>query len=331
MKKKKRVSFKENNKKKLIKLLDGRKKEYGLNDLPTVLIKHLASYLDFDSLLQFSSANQRFRIQFQNPRKGFFHLIELEFFSSFNFEYDLISKKEFFKQIIKNKQIPLLRDKNNCTPLHLACKIENITIEMVKYFVENKIDLNVRDNCFDSAIHHAVRNENISLEIIECLVENKSDLNLQDFSKNTPLHQLIKLNNVRKGNLPSFDIIKFLIEKNSDLNLKDDNDSTPLHLIIKNKNVSIDKIKLFVENKSELNLKDKFNLKTPLHFAFMNKEISFEIVKYLIENKSDLNSKDINNFTPLDYAFKNDSLRQQVIRIYGECDNLEHILKLFQK
>ena len=48
--------------------------------------------------------------------------------------------------------------------LHLACRNENISFEIIKYLIENKSDLNSKDERNNIALHLACRNENISLK-----------------------------------------------------------------------------------------------------------------------------------------------------------------------
>ena len=201
------------------------RKNSGLDVLPKVLIKYLSLYLDIDSLINFSSINQKYKNIFIEFRNAFYFLNITGFLSNltpknqfrnrshFYFLYrgeEIRKKKENTKKLILNKEFVDLKDNSQMTTLHYALKSKKVSLEMIKFFIENKSDLNLRDEYGYSALHFACRNENISPQIINNLLENKKDLlDLENAYGETALHLLCKTSDL------SLPLIECLIKKKS--------------------------------------------------------------------------------------------------------------------
>jgi DNA repair exonuclease SbcCD ATPase subunit len=71
-------------------------------------------------------------------------------------------------------------------------------------------------------------------------------------------------------------------------------------------NNNLEALKLFLlKDRKLINVKDSFE-RTLLHYIMLASGDVFSIVEHLLNNRADLNSKDIDGFTPIYYACKND-------------------------
>ena len=220
--------FGEDGKKKISKIQDDTE-NCQLEILPNVLMQYLASFLDFDSLIRFSSTNQRMKRIFLQFRKGSVYFKQIGFNPNHKRKDKKLAEKEIFKQILLEKNFSDLKNKIfSNTPLHFACESKVISLENVKYFVENKCALNAENTCFEIPLHYACKNQNCSLEIIQYLIEQKSSLNSENYKNGSPLHLAFENRNA------SIEIIKYLVENKSDLNFKNSQLKTPLQIASKN-------------------------------------------------------------------------------------------------
>ena len=132
-----------NEKKKINNTEDDKKKKSKFEELPKVLIIHLSSFFDFDSLVQFSSTNQKHKNLFSEFRKGLIYFKRINLVSRFEKKGSKTSKSNFFKQVLLNKDFGMIvEEMRKFNALHFVCSSEEISLEILKYFFENKSDLN---------------------------------------------------------------------------------------------------------------------------------------------------------------------------------------------
>ena len=215
-------------KEKKVELLLVEEKKTGIEDLPKALILFLSHFFDLDSLVNFSSTNQRYKAYFSEFKKIYSFSRNNNFFKYFEKKTNLSTKKQFLKNALLKKEFGILLDVYENTLLHYASQYDSPPFEIVKYLIENKIDVNSKNKFNDISLHCAFENKNISFEIIKYLIENKSKINLNNSSRCTPLHYACKNKNI------SIEIIKYLIENKSDLNSTNTDDQTPLYYLSKN-------------------------------------------------------------------------------------------------
>ena len=312
------------NKKKKMNCEEKNKIGKSLDDLPSVIIKLVChSYLDFDSILQFSSINRKYRSLFSDYRLANFHLNQSGFIQKWKIdESENLSKKEKLKEFILKKKLSQLIAKNNQNVLHCACFGEEVSLDTIKFFVEHKIDVNQQDNTGNTPLQIACKR--LPLEYIKYFVDKKANLNLVNVYGEIAIHEACRKKDY------SIETVKFLIDCKSDLNIKSRYcQDTPLFLACNNKAISLDFIKLLVESKSDLNFQQN-NHKTPLHYACENVNVSLDILKYMIQKKADINVRLKSLFkTPLDLASQNTNLKKKMKEKYGETGDLKEIFKNF--
>ena len=66
------------------------------------------------------------------------------------------------------------------TPLHNACRNENIDLAVIKFLVENDANVKAKGEFDCTPLHYACRNNNTNVDIIKFLVENKATVNYKD-------------------------------------------------------------------------------------------------------------------------------------------------------
>ncbi|XP_073429462.1 ankyrin repeat domain-containing protein 26 isoform X3 [Dendrobates tinctorius] len=176
-------------------------------------------------------------------------------------------------------------DKENRTPLHLACA--NGHLDVVKLLVENKAKLNACDNDNRSPVMKAIQCQHEPC--VTVLLENQADPNVVDLNENAALH-LAAL-------IPSMSIAVQLLEHGANINAMNKDGCTPLILAVTENHQEM--VELLVKEGADLNLRDS-NGRTPLMIAASNGHIS--LVKYLLQNNADSSLKDLTGWTADDYA-----------------------------
>jgi ankyrin repeat protein len=243
---------------------------FPLDCLPNVLIKYLSSFLDLDSLLRFSSVNQKCRNIFLQIRKGLKYFKEMSFVF-FNGAKNL--NKNDLQDILVNKKFSSLKDVLGNGPLHIAAL--NSSLEMIKYFFENKCEINLRNNSGETALHQLCKNNyQIPIESIEFLVENKCAINSRTTNNTTPFHFACKNKHF------NVEILNFFVDNFSNLNSSNNYKETPFHYACMNENISFPLLKLLADKKCDINMKDYLNI-SPLHFISENKNVNVEMIKFL--------------------------------------------------
>ncbi|XP_077299625.1 uncharacterized protein LOC143920574 [Arctopsyche grandis] len=205
------------------------------------------------------------------------------------------------------------------TPLDIATKRENMSLDVVRYLVKTGADVNCKNDSDNTPLHNATEHGDIN--VIQYLVDNGADVNCKNDDDDTPLHNATKHGDINvitfllqngavvncknsNGDIPLYNaiikgdinVIQYLVENGSDVNCQNKLDDTPLHNAIKHGDINV--IKYFVKNGAEVNCQNVFD-ETPFYFAARNG--NEEIVKFLVAKKAK-KSNCYKNDTPLDVA-----------------------------
>ncbi|MEE6480994.1 hypothetical protein FKM82_012723 [Ascaphus truei] len=191
------------------------------------------------------------------------------------------------RQLLKKQDINQL-DKENRTPLHLACA--NGYADAVTLLVERKSKLNLCDNDNRSPLMKAIQCQQECCATI--LLEHDADPNLVDINGNTALH-LAAL-------IPSLSIATQLLEHEADINAVNQEGCTPFILAVTENHQEM--VAFLLQNEANVNAKDK-NRRTPLMIAASNGQIT--LLKMLLEHDADISIKDVKGWTADDHAVMN--------------------------
>lgn len=178
------------------------------------------------------------------------------------------------------------------SPLHVALKVPNPNVEIIKYLIQNGAALDAKDKEGNTPLHLTVQAQNPSIEIVEVLLSAGALVNAKNSAGHTPLHLAAACGNK--------DICERLLNSRASLRERNNEGNTPLHEGILGKN-PLDIFDLFVRFNAPLNARGKNGL-TPLHFA-VNKG-NREIVEKLVSFNASLEAKDNEGETPLFMAIK---------------------------
>jgi len=122
------------------------------------------------------------------------------------------------------------RDENGCTPLILACKMQNVHsewYELIKLFVDHGADLNSQDNKGMTPLMHICNHyHNVNYDIFKFLIDRGSNLDLQNSRKYTVL-MIVYRGNERFVwcHFKMMDFVKLLVEKGCNLYLRDEHNN----------------------------------------------------------------------------------------------------------
>uniref|UniRef100_A0ABD2X5E8 Uncharacterized protein n=1 Tax=Trichogramma kaykai TaxID=54128 RepID=A0ABD2X5E8_9HYME len=166
---------------------------------------------------------------------------------------------------------PNMVNYDECTPLHLICKNQNIDVDLVKTFIEiskeiqQTVQLDIGDKIGDTPLHLAVKYKN--LEVVELLLRNGANPNLINEGGLTPLHIICKIENCK-------DLIEKFFEINNDIqqtvqvDMRDNWGNSPLHLALRRENRMAAEVLL--RRGADPNSINKDGL-TPLHVISMRR------------------------------------------------------------
>jgi len=115
-------------------------------------------------------------------------------------------------------------DTKNRNPLHLAC-LQGKVPDVVQLLIEKKSDINARGEEKKSPLIYASQNGAIP-EVVKQLLENKADTQAMDKARRTALHYA-----VQHGD-PQADVIVLLLEFQCDVNAQDAERKTALHVAV---------------------------------------------------------------------------------------------------
>lgn len=118
-----------------------------------------------------------------------------------------------------------LLDKDNCTPLCLAIREDNI--EGAHILINSgTVDVNMGGGIFGSPMHLAVVKLEISL--VRALIIKQADVNKVDCDGNTPLH--LVMNVFSKNPQKCTYIAETLVMSGANVNMKNNDNWSPLHM-----------------------------------------------------------------------------------------------------
>ncbi|CAM4477752.1 ankyrin repeat domain-containing protein 26 isoform X9 [Caretta caretta] len=188
------------------------------------------------------------------------------------------------QQLLKKNDINQL-DKENRTPLHLACA--NGHSDVVTYLVDNKCKLNLCDNDNRSPLMKAVQCQQEKCATM--LLEHGADPNLVDVNSSTALHLAAQTANISLAVL--------LLEYNAHIEAQNKDGYTPLTIAITENHQEM--VEFLLRKGADVHARDK-SKRTPLMIAASGGELS--LIKVLLQYGADVTHKDINGWTSEDYA-----------------------------
>ncbi|XP_063435596.1 ankyrin repeat domain-containing protein 26-like isoform X17 [Mytilus trossulus] len=192
---------------------------------------------------------------------------------------DLVKVKSLVKKDVNGL------DKENRTPLHLACVKGNKPV--VQELLEWHAKPNIGDNEGKTPLLKAV--ECKKEDCVMLLLQHTADVDTRDRLGDTAVHVAVK---------NSFtNILRLLIKSGADINIKNKNGFAPLHLAVKNKKDEVTKILL--QNRADFDVMDADG-RTPLMYACYEGAITQ--VKDLITVGADTQIKDTKGFNAEDIA-----------------------------
>ncbi|XP_018108058.1 ankyrin repeat domain-containing protein 26 isoform X3 [Xenopus laevis] len=191
------------------------------------------------------------------------------------------------KQLIKKQDTNQL-DKENRTPLHIACA--NGHLDAVKLLLESKSKLNLCDNDNRSPLLKAIQCQQESCAAV--LLEHNADPNLVDINGNAALH-LAAL-------IPSVSIAKQLLEHGANINATNKEGCTPLILAVTENNDEI--VEFLLKEGADVNACDRSG-RTSLMISSNNGQNN--LVRMLLQHEADINIKDEKGWTADDYGVMN--------------------------
>ncbi|KAK6177563.1 hypothetical protein SNE40_015640 [Patella caerulea] len=187
------------------------------------------------------------------------------------------------RQLAKKDHSPL--DKENRTPLHLACARGHAAV--VQELLEWKAKTNLGDNDANTPLMKAVQCQHA--DCVELLLEHHASVEVMDTEGNTCLHRA-----VQDGN---YQIAEMLIKARASPDAKNKHGESILHAAVKTKQEEI--CRLLLRSGADVNIVDK-EFRLPLMYACQDGSIN--LVKLLLEYQADTTSKDDKGWTADDYA-----------------------------
>jgi len=162
------------------------------------------------------------------------------------------------------------------TPLHWACRIDNI--ELVKLLVDQGSNLNLMDMNGIAPLQSLASRGLV--KAAELLIEEGADLNIQDkFGLATPLHMASISGH--------YQMVVLLIEKGANANIIDKNENTVLHSAIEGKQLKI--VEYIISKFPTLLMVQDFDGNTAFHVAVSNG--MKEAVELLVIKGANLNTR----------------------------------------
>ncbi|MBN3288615.1 ANR26 protein, partial [Polyodon spathula] len=191
------------------------------------------------------------------------------------------------KQLGKKHDLSQL-DKENRTPLHLACAYGHA--DVVHFLTESKAKLNLCDNDNRSPLMKAVQCQQERCAIT--LLEHSADPNLVDINGNTALH-LAAL-------IPAISMAVQLLDHDACVNATNKEGCTPLILAATENHQEM--VEFLLKEGADVDAKDK-SKRTSLMIAANNGQIS--LVRLLLRYDADISIKDDKGWIADDYAVMN--------------------------
>ncbi|GFN77432.1 pote ankyrin domain family member b [Plakobranchus ocellatus] len=187
------------------------------------------------------------------------------------------------KQLARKDPSPL--DKENRTPLHLACVQGNEHV--VQELLEWKAKVNIGDNQSRTPLMRAV--EFGQEGCVALLLAYRVDVDTKDSLGNTALHLAVET-----GNLS---IISMLLKAGASRDSRNKEGLAALHLAVRHKLEDV--CRLLLKERANVDVED-INLRTPLMHACQDGSIN--LVKLLLEFNANTQHKDSKNWSADDCA-----------------------------
>ncbi|KAK3709865.1 hypothetical protein RRG08_050343 [Elysia crispata] len=187
------------------------------------------------------------------------------------------------KQLARKDPSPL--DKENRTPLHLACVQGNEHV--VRELLEWKAKVNIGDNQSRSPLMRAV--EFGQEGCVALLLDYRVDVDTRDSHGNTALHL-----GVETG---SINTIGMLLKAGAAMDTRNKEGLAPLHLAVRHKQEDV--CRLLLKERANVDVED-INLRTPLMHACQDGSIN--LVKLFLEFNANTQHKDSKNWSADDCA-----------------------------
>ncbi|TRY97025.1 hypothetical protein DNTS_001441 [Danionella cerebrum] len=191
------------------------------------------------------------------------------------------------RQLAKKNDLNQL-DKENRTPLHIACSCGHT--EVVQFLLENKVKLNLCDNQNRSALMKAVQSE--QERCVSLLLEHEADPDLLDLKGDTALHHCARM--------PSISTALLLLEHSANINAQNKDGNTPLMLAVLENHV--DMAELLLKEGADVNVKNQEE-RSALMIAACCGHIS--MVRLLLQYNADITIIDVKGWSSDDYAVMN--------------------------
>ncbi|XP_043981319.1 ankyrin repeat domain-containing protein 26 isoform X2 [Gambusia affinis] len=199
------------------------------------------------------------------------------------FQGDLAKLKPLAKKCDINQL-----DKENRTPLHIACATGHD--EVVQFLIDSNAKLNLRDNQNRSALMKAVEGQHE--RCVAILLENHADPNLADVNGNTALHLA--------ANIPSIPTATRLLQHGAEINAQNKEGFAPLTVAIREDRIEM--AEFLLKETADVNCLDH-EQRSALMLAASSGQHS--MVKLLLQFDPDITLQDKKGWTADDYAQKN--------------------------
>ena len=191
------------------------------------------------------------------------------------------------------------RDNIGSNLVHIISSSVEDCIEWYKFFVEKGgVKLNVKREDGRTELLHYMHNypKNDNLEVFNYLINNNCDINATDKKDNTPIFYTCDSTNTH--------YMDRLLSLGCNLDILNKDGASPLIKIVKSRNLLL--VQKLIENKANINFLD-VKKRNALHWAVNNatkgSDASNELENYILSHGCDPLALDINNRTPLHYAF----------------------------
>jgi ankyrin repeat protein len=198
------------------------------------------------------------------------------------------------------------RDKDDSTPLHLACHIPAKGLNLVRFFLDHGANVNAEDKQGRTPLHRVLESRQYShkenFSVAQLLVDRGVDVNARDKNKETALHFASQLSDPK--------LVQMLLIQGANVNSEDNKGRTPLHRLSESWNGSdeerLDTARLLVVHGANVNAQDESEA-TPLHLASAFRKLI--LVRFFLDNGVNANVEDKLGQKPLHQVAGSDSYR----------------------
>lgn len=180
--------------------------------------------------------------------------------------------------LLKFGASPNIKTLDNNNSLHIVCKYQRFTNEIIYNLINNGVNFDELNNNNKTPLHYICKT--YDTDAIKILIQAGANPNIKDKSGNTPPLILAKISIP-----PRFDVHTwtYLIKNISDINITNNNKQSLLHFACKNNNIEL--IQYLIDHGINVNLSDNDGIK-PSDHAWRNR--SLHIVNLLNEYNSSI-------------------------------------------